>query len=146
MREILFRAKLDERIDEWIKGSLWYDSDSTAHIIGYRYWGEISKDDLSDLDLISWKVIPKTIGQYTGLTDKNGKKIFEGDIVRALLSWDGEDVADVGRIFYSEELCGFYRTSKVFGDGCPSMSYTDEYEVIGNIYDNPELIGDTDNG
>ncbi len=148
MREILFRAKLDERIDEWIKGSLWYDSDSTAHIIGYRYWGEISKDDLSDLDLISWKVIPKTIGQYTGLTDKNGKKIFEGDICEVTtFTYEGEDIQLLG------EVC-FKHCSFVFQDlKHPDIEvlflsvcdFDTDVEVIGNIYDNPELIGDETN-
>lgn len=151
MREILFRGKLDERIDEWIEGNLWYGSDHTARIIGSRYWGEMSKDELLSLELISWTVIPETVGQYTGLTDKNGTKIFEGDIVTVPLSWDGDDVMDIGRVFYSERSCGFYRTSKAFGgvfgvaSGLSGIG-TDEYEVIGNIYDNPELIGGEANG
>lgn len=44
-----------------------------------------------DAELILWEVIPETVGQYIELPDKNGEKIFEGDIVRVLLSWDEDD-------------------------------------------------------
>lgn len=138
MREILFRGKQAYN-GEWIAGGLLQDDDGKTYIVGYEHRGGI--DGMIDAELTSWAVISETIGQYTGLTDKNGTKIFEGDIVTVSLSWDEDDVMDVGRVFYSEEICGFYRTSKVFGGGCPSMTYTDEYEIIGNIYDNPELVG-----
>lgn len=134
MREILFRGKLDERIDEWIKGSLWYDRDHTAHIIGSRYWGEMSKDELLSLELISWTVIPETVGQYTGLTDKNGKKIFEGDIVDILTENE-----EIGVVKYDDG--GFQVEANGFiVDFHTNINGTD-LEVIGNIYDNPELIG-----
>ena len=143
MREILFRGKLDERIDEWIEGNLWYDCDYTAHIIGSRYWGEMSKDELLSLELISWTVIPETVGQYTGLTDKNGKKIFEGDICEVtVFTCEGEDK------HFLCEVC-FEYSSFIFRDLKRSgleILFSDIYdfktdvEVIGNIYDNPELI------
>lgn len=134
MREILFRGKLDERIDEWIKGSFWYDRDHTAHIIGSRYWGEMSKDELLSLELISWTVIPETVGQYTGLTDKNGKKIFEGDIVDILTENE-----EIGVVKYDDG--GFQVEANGFiVDFHTNINGTD-LEVIGNIYDNPELIG-----
>lgn len=147
MREILFRGKLDERIDEWIEGNLWYDSDSTAHIIGYRYWGEMSKDELLSIKLISWTVIPETVGQYTGLIDKNGKKIFEGDICEVtMFTCEGEDkhylcevCFDCGS-FVFRERSGFYI---LFMD---IYDFETDVEVIGNIYDNPELIGGEENG
>jgi uncharacterized phage protein (TIGR01671 family) len=84
------------------------------------------------------EVIPDTIGQFTGLTDKNGVKIFEGDIVRLNIA---------GVIFNA--VCKFYSGS--FGlvwhymgvdrwQAFIGMCHV-EYEVIGNIYDNPELMG-----
>ena len=149
MREILFRGKLDERIDEWIEGSIWHDSNSSTHIIGYRYWGEMSKDDLLDIDLISWKVIPETVGQYTGLTDKNGKKIFEGDIVRLTdehneMEWTAVVVFGNPNGDYSwgwqlndiEEFDG-NKDILLWVDMEESGAYC---EIIGNIHDNPELL------
>lgn len=83
------------------------------------------------------KVVPETIGQYTGLTDKNGKKIFEGDIVK---HFNASDVGvDIGKVCWDDKYCQFYRTSNSgmynyrVGADC-------SYEVIGNIYDNPELL------
>lgn len=115
MREILFRGK---RIDngEWIEGSLWlYGED--AHIFGgpdFPY------------GCLWHKVDPSTAGQYTGLTDKNGKRIFEGDIV----------CLRTGRCHEVK-----------YGDGCFYMDgtaitakYLDRFTVIGNIHDNPELL------
>lgn len=86
-----------------------------------------------------FSVISKTVGQYTGLTDKNGKKIFEGDIIKCISRFDAKDMVvifetaefhlvDCQRYKNYTECCGY----KQFG--------TLETEVIGNIYDNPELL------
>ena len=82
-------------------------------------------------------VDPSTVGQYVGLTDKNGKKIFEGDIVEGfdfcadddgygVVTWD-----DGGFLVFNGSLCGSFVENYNGRD----------FEVIGNIHDNPELIG-----
>lgn len=140
MREILYRGK---RVGE---GTWKYGSYVEQYGATQIYLRNGADEDGFDC----YHVEPETVGQYTGLTDKNGTKIFEGDIVTVPLSWDGDDVMDIGRVFYSERSCGFYRTSKAFGgvfgvaSGLSGIG-TDEYEVIGNIYDNPELIGEKTN-
>ncbi|MFR1269419.1 MAG: YopX family protein [[Eubacterium] siraeum] len=129
MRERLFRGK---RVDngEWIVGGLLQDDDGKTYIVGYEHRGGI--DGMIDAELILWEVIPETVGQYVELPDKNGEKIFEGDIVR-----DTEDF-DVGKIFFDTYtamfVIGFETTIADFNDGY-------SLEVIGNIYDNPELVG-----
>lgn len=151
MREILFRGK--KYNGEWTYG-YYVQADYSWHGYGrHKEWLVCSARSNGGWFALQEKhaVIPETIGQYTGLTDKNGTKIFEGDITTVPLSWDGDDVMDVGRVFYSKQSCGFYRTSKAFGgvfgvaSGLSGIG-TDEYEVIGNIYDNPELIGGEVNG
>lgn len=121
MREILFRGK---RVDngKWIEGSL-----STEY---YKECGCVMVSPTSD---DCFKVDPETVGQYTGLTDKNGKKIFEGDIVdvnNALLSgrfWVEYGVTGGAFIVKDKD------DRRYFLGGCNCT-------VIGNIYDNPELI------
>ena len=74
-------------------------------------------------------VDPKTIGQYTGLTDKNGKKIFEGDIVKSKYG------VFKSKVEWNDSFCGFFpfcnNDTGIFADEC---------EVIGNIYENKELL------
>lgn len=120
MREILFRGK---RVGngEWVFGS--YVIQYGAHEI-YLPDGVDSEHGFD-----RYHVIPETVGQYTGLTDKNGRKIFEGDIMR-----NAGNVVE----FYGGDFC-------INGDS--PLSYWTGTEVIGNIYDNPELLkGGNDNG
>lgn len=122
MREILFRGK---RVDN---GEI-IESDSILQISG--------KNPLLWFASDGWiEVIPDTVGQFTGLTDKNGKKIFEGDIVR--FSHDAYDEDFIGEVIFDEyESCFTLK----YGDGWVVFSYIGEcYEVIGNIHDNTELL------
>ena len=128
MREILFRGK---RADdgEWTCGNLTVWSDGSTSI------------DIAEASPL-YAVIPETVGQYIGLTDKNGKKIFEGDIVkREFTLWHGETKktreTQIGVVVYSNRECCFQVEKKYYlrkpWDG-------DTIEVIGNIHDNPELL------
>lgn len=136
MREILFRGKT-EQFGNWIEGSLIVGRDLESGQLEYliaplsAYYTEVKK------------VLPETTGQYTGLNDKNGKKIFEDDIVKC-----GDYV---GVVSYSDTFAKFYviynETSGNWfdfeGENCdPIMVYC---EVIGNIHNNPELFERSNN-
>lgn len=132
-RKILFRGKRTDN-GEWIEGLVarYNPKFDCANIV----------DDFESLVPVK----TETVGQYTGLTDKNGKNIFEGDIVKHYNHCDIKEYSeDIGRVFYYTETCRFLRTSKLFPDDCPEIYSSCEYEVIGNIYDNPELIGGINN-
>ncbi len=125
MREILFRGK---RLDngEWIEGFYAQSGEKSFIII----------DNDIAFGYVSMKeVIPETVGQFTGLTDKYGKKIFEGDIV----CWPGTQLRDV--VQYGEFNCSCCAGVCGWSFGSEDIRSHDCYEVIGNIHDNPELIG-----
>lgn len=123
MREILFRGK---RVDngEWVYGNLIEDK-----------WGDdngntvyaILQDRVAPEIAALWtpvKVLPETVGEYTGLTDKNGKKIFEGDIVRdcdgkiyEIKHFDFEWIAEQTRAFWI------------------NIKHLKPCEIIGNVFD-----------
>lgn len=130
MREILYRGKGDTRFNS-----------------GGWVYGVPIKDYEGDWQLCTYctkiTVLPETIGEYTGLTDKNGKKIFEGDILS--VTNDDPDYDYITKVFFDcNTLCvdvqgqdydytaiGF--ANEIWNDEC------DQVEIIGNIHDNPEL-------
>ena len=121
MREILFRGKTDN--GEWEQGDLFNFFDYGTFIHDGRYH--------------SVKVIPETIGQYTGLTDKNGKKIFEGDIVRIGFE---DKIWETAREVVFEEGQWFFKDNTKTQKSYIGAWGNSVVEVIGNIHDNPELL------
>ena len=127
MRKILFRGKT-EKFGNWIEGNLIVGRDLESGQLIYliaplsAYYTEVKK------------VIPETIGQYTGLTDKNETKIFEGDIVK------GKDhlEKDLEVYGYIDHKNGSF---VIVGDFMTHYRWLDyDVEVIGNIHDNPKLL------
>ena len=136
MRKILFKGK---RIDNgrWIYGSPIFQD-------GYvliRFWNS------EEFEFEEHLIAPESVSEYTGLTDKNGNKIFEGDIVKHHRSLWGADNSDIGTIQWCQKTCKFYRTSKFDTVHIVEIweDTAQEYEVIGNIHDNPELLKESDN-
>ena len=126
MRENLFHGKRKDN-GEWVEGCL-----LGSDVIVPKGQPFYICHDILDSALKAYEVIPETVGQHIERKDKNGKKIFEGDIVR-----DTEDF-DVGKIFFDT-----YTAMFVIGCETTIADLNDGYslEVIGNIYDNPELGG-----
>lgn len=123
MREILFRGKFG---NEWKYGFL--SIEPQGLVIKEPY-----KNDSSNV----WHIESDTIGQYTGMKDKNGNKIFEGDIVDFPDRSDGDRY---GVIQYDSEETEFIIICDLFCEGLGRYHYSRNVEVIGNIYDNPELL------
>lgn len=150
-REILFRGKAINR-DIGIHRTKYKNGDWVYGLVTRLYDDRFENlpaemKDLSGVNGI--EIDHKTIGQYTGLTDKNGVKIFEGDIVKGT----AYSATTIGVIVWIDEISSFgvrrvnapnptaWENSSILR--CVSLGKTDEFaaEVIGNIYDNPELLG-----
>lgn len=136
-REILFHGKRVGN-DEWAEGYLFKTWNRT-----YLLWGMTG--DVPNMV----EVKPETVGQYTGLTDKNGKKIFEGDIVCLVYDDKMLSTGDVQFDYgvFGIEWTGFKKNKRMVG-GFGQLhnlrrfddGLADRIKVIGNIYDNPELL------
>ncbi|MBP3335450.1 MAG: hypothetical protein J6L61_04845 [Ruminiclostridium sp.] len=147
MREILFRGKYSKKSPDWIEGGFHKDEDANICEISYRYY---KKEGETKAGIwVYGVVVPETVGQYTGVTDKNGKKIFEGDICEVTtFTYDGVDIQLLGEVCF--KCCSFVfqdlkhpNIEVLFSSVC---DFDTDVEVIGNIYDNPELIGGEANG
>lgn len=129
MAEILFRGKRKDN-GEWVQGYYFkrvrnYAGFKTIEhcYIQYETWDE---------GFITYEVYPETVSQFTGLTDKNDKKIFEGDIIAKgfelfEVRWNPEQVR-WGIYSDNYEVAGFTKFSESY------------FEVVGNVYDNKELL------
>lgn len=134
MREILFRGKSEDN-GEWVYG--YYACIGKHH---YILTGKLNL--IGAVNFEHYLVIPETVGQYTGLTDKNGKKIFEGDIVKMPL-YEGCQEKTIAVVDWDILCAVFYLHGKrvntdfyhYFGNDC---------EVIGNIHD--KKLEDFENG
>lgn len=127
MREILFRGKRIED-GEWVEGD--FLADGFKGITWILPRGEREED----------RVISETVGQYTGLCDKNGKKIFEGDVIT--FPWGGLGLYRFGMKWDDRSAMFHAYPVKKIADVWPigMFGYENVMEVIGNIHDNPELL------
>ena len=129
MREILFRGKRTDN-GEWFEGYLYITHNGEHEISVYN----------EEVNIERWthEVDPSTVCQYTGLKDKNGKRIFEGDIAKVLQGKD-KDIAYVG--FENGAFMLYPKTGNIYERTLWEYWYNDwDVEVIGNITDNPELL------
>ena len=159
MREILFRGKRTDN-GKWECGDLLSPNEFNAipHIVYIDYLNEYG-----DIGEISTPVIPETVGQYTGLTDKNGVRIFEGDIFKfddevwessytsCGTEYDSFAVENYGVVGFDEDIARFDFIKYKFSENSVEADLREnhtidfsefvcELEVIGNIHDSPELL------
>lgn len=161
MRKILFRGKPKSNNEYYCFSQIWRDFCKN----GFVYGSLIVKEDkyficvstagvkmnccINNSTVSMIEVIPETVGQYTGLTDKNGTKIFEGDIVKENIGigtvkfGDYEtpyrNVSVITQDIYSKHI-GFY-IEWINVDFRKDIGYwLNKIDVIGNIHDNPELL------
>lgn len=131
MRDILFRGKT--RYGAWVYGSLIHVGEFCCILEeddGTDYEYPYLDKDLGVIDGQVTPVIPETVGQYTGKHDRNGKKIFEGDIVRAMMDYGPAGlIGSVVNIKFTENdgwQWGYFEL--------------DTIEVIGTVFDDPILL------
>ena len=151
MREILFRGKREED-GKWVYGSFVPDATElrglTVEMPGFIRNYDFKHE--SGCKVLMHEVDRKTVGQFTGLLDKNGKKIFEGDMLKP---FDDEIDKMVVEVHHGAFMLCLYGERGYMGEGgwveegnygvfeCePLSSYGDDIEVIGNVHDTPELL------
>lgn len=149
MKENLFRGK---RVNngKWVKGGFhkWetrqvcpFGDELSLEEVKYLIIGNTNADWNMPREICATEVTPETVGQYIGQPDKNGFKIFEGDILRAKVRCGHSYKNRVGYVVFDEvELKFALKIKTKNGYTYKTIPCTNYCEVIGNIYDNPELL------
>ena len=131
MMEILFRGKRTHN-GEWVYGDFVRGNERKS------LRDSIFVYDSETQSFNDYEINTSTLGQYTGLTDKNGKRIFEGDVVK-VLQGKNKDIAYIG--FENGAFMLYPKTGNIYERTLWEYWYNDwDVEVIGNITDNPELL------
>ena len=135
MREIKFRGKRTDN-GEWVEGFLigLYNPQIKENVIKQSFIHNGTIFYNHD------KVIPETVGQFTGLTDKNGKEIYEGDICKVLYSSIGFQIDVMGVVYWGDWSMSYQIYLLPNQDEYKLADYKSDIEVIGNIHDNHELL------
>lgn len=148
MREILFRGKTEK--GEWVQGVPFFEEER-CYIIEDLF----ICDEYACTGAVNSMVLPKTVGQYTGLIDKHGTKIFEGDVIKqtfylkqtnGCLEREYITSIEYGISYAYSDVCGVCQRFRD-GSGIAMVSVMDQSgivdcEVIGNIHDNPKLMNE----
>ena len=142
MREILFRAKRCDN-GEWVEGTPFLTTGACKMIQAVALHPDFTAEEGSDGHVYyceGWPVDPETVDQYTGLTDKHGVRIFEGDIIKAVLHGGNYDQFEfpLGIVIFEHGAFSL----KDRRDTTPMCSFAPAvtFEIIGNIHDAPEQI------
>ncbi len=136
MRAIMFRGLRKKYNQDWHKSKWKY-----GNLLNSENIGQVG----ANLDSYEYaEVIPETVGEFTGLKDKNGKEIYEGDIVNAVQNYHGKPSSIMfnAKIIYNDNIGSFMISYKNINDVFVNDEIWLRYflEVIGNIHENPELL------
>jgi len=137
-REIIFKAKRKDN-GEWVEGSLIITEGSVAYIIRSKSKAFIPKGESIICSAECYEINPDTLCQYTGLTDKNGQKIWENDILKANLDESyPEDITYIKILWNEYRFC----VHENYSTDIEALEkwYAEHFQVCGNIFDNPELL------
>ena len=130
MREIKFRGRDKQGI--WHYGYFWRNTQGDCFI----------REKIATTHNADFEVDEKSVGQFTGLKDKNGKEIYEGDIVKFVYWVEGKQIKSIMVIRFEDAKFNAFDKLNLKLCSLSNEVANNKIEIIGNIYENPELLGE----